>query len=254
MAIHNAESTLLTVADLRYTYGGSPAIDGISFTQQTHQLTALVGRNGSGKSTLLRCLAGWTRAKEGTILLLEKPLAEYRHASRHLVTLVPDTPPFYDDLSAWEHIQFVAQAHRLEGWQPYATELLERFGLHSWRNAFPLSFSRGMRYKLALCLALLVKPKLLLLDEPFGPLDPLSADHLWDELSRMRDGGMGILLSSHQLPPQAIPDYYLVLELGRITALGTPDDLRTKLGLGATVSLEDLLRTTVGAVEPHDGA
>lgn len=109
-----------------------------------------------------------------------------------------------------------------------------------------------MRYKLALCLALLIQPKLLLLDESFGPLDPLSADNLWDELVRIRNEGMGILLSSHQLPPQTNPDYYLVLELGRVIASGSPADLRAKLGLGEAISLEQLLRTTIAEVEPHD--
>ena len=88
-------------------------------------------------------------------------------------------------------------------------DLLDRYGLLTNRDAFPFAFSRGMRYKLALCMALLVEPRILLMDEPLGPLDPVSADELWIELNRHRNDGMTILLSSHQLPQEAHPDRYL---------------------------------------------
>lgn len=74
-----------------------------------------------------------------------------------------------------------------------------------------------MRFKLALTLALLLEPRLLLLDEPLGPLDPVSANLLWDELSRRRDAGMAVLLSSHQTPPRPA-DHYFLLEQGELIA------------------------------------
>jgi len=76
-----------------------------------------------------------------------------------------------------------------------------------------------MRYKLAMCMALLVEPKILLMDEPLGPLDPVSADELWIELNRHRNEGMTILLSSHQLPHEAWPDRYLIMEQGETQAV-----------------------------------
>ena len=103
-------------------------------------------------------------------------------------------------------------------------------------------FSRGMRYKLALCLGLLLEPALLLLDEPLGPLDPLSVDYLWGELVRYQKLGMGILLSSHQMPEGIQPDRYLVMEQGQMPLQGTPEALMLP---GETFSLESLLQTAV---------
>src|SRR5919201_1640831 len=193
-------AAVLEAANVSYAYGSFWAVSRVSLHVQAGELVALIGRNGAGKSTLLRCLAGWTPVRVGEVRVLGLPVARAERAIREHVVLVPDTPPFYDELSAWEQLQFVAQVGRLLHWRDRAEELLRRFGLWSQRQALPLAFSRGMRYKLALCLSLLVAPHLLLLDEPFGPLDPVSADRLWDDLCVYRDTGMGILLSSHQLP------------------------------------------------------
>ena len=237
-------AALLEAANVSYAYGSFWAVSRVSLRVQAGELVALIGRNGAGKSTLLRCLAGWAPVTVGEVRVLGLPVARAERAIREHVVLVPDTPPFYDELSAWEHLQFVAQVRRLPHWQDRSEELLRRFGLWSQREALPLAFSRGMRYKLALCLSLLVAPRLLLLDEPFGPLDPVSADRLWDDLCVYRDTGMGILLSSHQLPARAQPDRYLVMEEGAIIAQGDPSALRRTLGTD-TLSLESLLRAAL---------
>jgi ABC-2 type transport system ATP-binding protein len=164
---------------------------------------------------------------------------------REHVVLVPDTPPFYDELTAFEHLQFTAQVHGWQNWEDEGEELLRKYGLHANRNAFPFAFSRGMRYKLALCMALLIEPKILLLDEPLGPLDPVSADDLWEELNGHRNDGMTILLSSHQLPQEAHPDRYVIMEQGEIIAQGSPDGLRKSLHIEGPLSLDALLRSAI---------
>ncbi|MEP7291693.1 MAG: ABC transporter ATP-binding protein [Chloroflexota bacterium] len=239
------EAPLLQVTDLGYRYGSLNALNEVSFEVGKGELLALVGRNGAGKSTLLKCIAGWTRPTDGEVLILGERIDKNERYARAHIVLVPDTPPFYDELTAWEHLQFNAQAHRLDDWEAHAEDLLDRYGLLSNRDAFPFTFSRGMRYKLALCMALLVEPKLLLLDEPLGPLDPVSADELWIELNRHRTEGMTILLSSHQLPPEAYPDRYLIMEQGEVIAEGTPDDMRERLGVVDSLTLDNLLRAAI---------
>ncbi len=240
------KAPLLKVTDISYRYGSLNALSEVSFTiQGGGELIALVGRNGAGKSTLLKCISGWTRPTDGEVLLMGEHLEHNERFVRKHIILVPDTPPFYDELTAWEHLQFNAQAHRLEDWEEHAEDLLDRYGLLTNKNAFPFTFSRGMRYKLALCMALLVGPKILLLDEALGPLDPVSADELWIELNRHRNDGMTILLSSHQLPPDAYPDRYFIMEQGEIIAAGTPDDMRSKLGVKNDLTLDNLLRAAI---------
>ena len=238
---------LLVVEDVSYKYGSFQALSGVSLTAEPGQMIALVGRNGAGKSTLLRCIAGWTEITNGEVRILGQSVAKNEQFVRENVILLPDTPPFYDELTAWEHMQFVAQAHGWDNWEDEAEDLLSRYGLLNNRDAFPFAFSRGMRYKLALCMALLVEPKLLLMDEPLGPLDPVSADDLWEELNRHRNDGMTILLSSHQLPQEAHPDSYLVMEQGEIIANGSPDDLRDRLAVDGTLTLDALLRSAIRA-------
>jgi ABC-2 type transport system ATP-binding protein len=253
-AVQEQDIPLLAVDGVGYQYGSLRALHDVNFEVEEGVLVALVGRNGAGKSTLLRCIAGWTQATDGDVRILGNSIKQNERLVRQHVVLIPDTPPFYDELTAWEHLQFNAQAHRLQDWEPRGEFLLERYGLLSNRDAFPFAFSRGMRYKLALCMGLLIEPKILLLDEPLGPLDPVSADDLWDELNGHRNDGMTILLSSHQLPQEAHPDHYFIMEQGEVIAEGTPDALRDSLSIQGYLSLDALLRSAIRArkaAQPH---
>lgn len=236
---------LLRVANLRYTYGSAQVLYDVSFDVDSGELVILAGRNGAGKSTLLRCIAGWSRPSRGKIAVSGKPIEEAERDARRWLMLVPDTPVFYDQLTAWEHLTFIARAYRLEDWESQATQLLRHYGLLNQRNAYPFTFSRGMQYKLGLSLALLVEPELLLLDEPFGPLDALSASQLWYDLQTYRDAGISVLLSSHQLPPEAKPDRYLLMDEGAILGDGSPDELGLQLGVSGEPTLDRLLKAAV---------
>jgi ABC-2 type transport system ATP-binding protein len=229
---------LLCVDHAWFAYSAVDVLTDVSFGIESGEIAALIGRNGAGKSTLLRCVAGWSRLKDGEVLVQGIRLRASEREFRQRLVLVPDTPSFYDDLTAWEHIQFVAQAHRLSDWRAGAEDLLERFGLWRQREAFPFTYSRGMRYKLAVCMALLVEPNVLLLDEPFGPLDPFSMEQLWGQLQQCRQRKMGVLLSSHTMPDYAQPDRYLVMEEEQIILQGTPH----ALGLSGPPDLNALLR------------
>ena len=221
----DTKAALLALGDVEYEYTGALVLRGVSLDVGPGEIIALIGRNGAGKSTLLRCAAGWSAPSKGSVHVNGK---ELRYADRELrsqLVLVTDTPPFYDDLTAREHIKFVLRANRLQGREAEAEQLLTDFGIADAADAYPSTFSRGMRYKLALVMALAVQPDLLLLDEPFGPIDPVSAAQLWTALRAAAARGSGVLLSSHQLPDGAIPDRYVVLEDGRVLASGTAEEL-----------------------------
>lgn len=208
---------MLQVTHLSYQYGASTVLADVSFDLPDGRLAALVGRNGAGKSTLLRCLAGWTVPADGTAEIDGRRLTRREQQYRDQVALVPDTPDFYDELTAWDHLQLVSQLHHVAGWQDKSRALLDEFDLLDVRQAFPFTFSRGMRYKLAVCMALVVAPPILLLDEPFGPLDSLASRILWRHLQDYCAGGKSALFSSHILPDEGRPDLFLLLRDRQVT-------------------------------------
>ncbi len=246
---HDKDSTqdhaLLSVANLNYTYGSAQVLYDVSFEVGPGELVILAGRNGAGKSTLLRCIAGWTKPSRGEILISGMPIEKSERDARRWLMLVPDTPVFYDQLTAWEHLSFLARAYRLHDWEAQADQLLRHYGLSTQRNAYPFTFSRGMQYKLGLSLALLVEPELLLLDEPFGPLDALSASQLWSDLETYRDAGISVLLSSHQLPSEARPDRFILMDEGSVLGDGPPHDLAERLEVRGEPTLDRLLKAAV---------
>jgi ABC-2 type transport system ATP-binding protein len=236
---------LLKATALSYSYGQYQALKDVSLEIHPAELVALVGRNGAGKSTLLRCLGGWTRVEDGEIGIMGLSLMEAEREIRQHIVMVPDVPPFYEGLTAWEHMRFFGQAHHLANWQERGEELLRRFGLWSNRRAFPFTFSRGMRYKMALCIVMMVAPRLALLDEPFSPLDPVAAGNLWDDLMEYSEQDKSVLLSSHLLPVGAEPDRYIVMEMGQIIAQGTPGEIAATYALPEEFSLATLLEVAI---------
>ena len=133
---------------------------------------------------------------------------------------MPDVPTFYDDLTAVEHLELVLAANRADGARPRAEGLLERFGLTGRETLPPSSYSRGMREKLALVLALALRPRVLLLDEPHGPLDREASLVLSEELVAAAHEGTAVLLSCHHDVPGLVPDLSLELADGELGVAG----------------------------------
>lgn len=247
-----AEIPMLAAKDIVYKYSQSTVLYSVSMEVYAGELVALVGRNGAGKSTLLRCLAGWTRPQSGYVTIDGRLLESDERAAREKVILLPDTPRFYDELTAWEHIQFYARLHNLQDWKDRAETYLNDFALWNFRQEYPFTYSRGMRYKLAITLALLVAPPVLLLDEPFSPLDAISSVYLWDVLAEYSGDETAILLSSHALPEEALPDNYVVMESGQIMAEGSAEMLGQQYGIDEDFSLDELLESVLGVEYDDD--
>lgn len=211
-----ARETVLRAEGLGCRYGKTEVFGGASFALRAGEVAFLTGPNGAGKSTLLRCLAGWDAPAEGFVELCGARFDGSDRAQRSLLAFVPDVPSFYDDLTAGEHIRFVRQANRLDAADDPSDELMARFGLDGQRDRLPSSYSRGMRQKLALVLALARAPRLLLLDEPYGPLDPDAAAVLSALVGEARDAGAAVLVSCHHDVPNLRPDKLARLEGGRL--------------------------------------
>jgi len=196
--MENITKPLLQATNLSHQYGSFQALAPTSLALSPGEILVLEGANGSGKTTLLLCLSGLLHPTTGEISVDGYDLySEEREAKRH-IAFVPDVPRFYAELTAWEHLLFIAQAHDVaDGVEIRAEQLLKELGLWNARDLFPHLYSRGMSLKLGLAFALIRPFKILLLDEPTSALDTTSAQLLMHRLSAIRQKGGSVLLSTH---------------------------------------------------------
>lgn len=188
----------LVIQNLSKKYGDFIALAPTNFKLHPGEIVVLSGQNGSGKTTLLSCITGLVRATTGTVQVGRYELSEDELEVRRRLAFVPDVSRFYVELTAWEHLRFIAMAnHVLDGFDDRAEGVLKEFGLWEARDHFPHNYSRGMRLKLGLAMAFIRPFEVLLLDEPTSALDEQSVGVLLDELRDLRGKGASILMSSH---------------------------------------------------------
>ncbi len=193
-------TVVLETNELCRFFGEYAALTSTSFEIAGGEIVALTGPNGAGKSTLLLCLSGLLRPSKGTIKVCGFDLYENEVESRRRLAFVPDVPRFYTELTAWEHLKFIALAHEADqDFDHRAEELLRELDLWDGRDLYPHNFSRGMRLKLGLAMALIRPFDLLILDEPASALDPQAIDYLKSKLLNLRYKGAAILLTTHHL-------------------------------------------------------
>jgi ABC-type multidrug transport system ATPase subunit len=188
---------VLETQELAKDYGDQLGLDPTTLTIGRGELVLLVGPNGAGKSTFLGLCAGLLAPTGGDAMVSGAEVGSL--AARAATSAIPDEPVLYDDLSVWEHAEFVARIHQVDDWEPLAEELLERLGLVDRRDDLPSRFSRGLRQKTSLLLGLLRPAELLLIDEPFVGLDAPGQATLLELLEEIVAAGVTVVVSSHQL-------------------------------------------------------
>jgi ABC-2 type transport system ATP-binding protein len=189
---------LLQATGLSHSYGTFQALAPCDLSLNAGEISVLEGPNGSGKSTLLLCLSGLLRPTTGEITVGGFDLYADEPEAKRLLAFMPDVPRFYAELSAWEHLRFLALAHNAaEGFEKRAESLLREFDLWEARDLLPHHYSRGMSLKLGLLFALIRPFKVLLLDEPTSALDADSSALFLRRLSDLKGQGAAVLLSTH---------------------------------------------------------
>jgi ABC-2 type transport system ATP-binding protein len=212
---------LLVARDLSRKYDDFLALGSFRVDLAPGQLVALVGPNGAGKTTFLTIAAGLLEPTAGSLVV--EGAAAGSIAARRAVSYLPDTPVFYDDLSLAEHLEYVAALHGVADNGARSQQLLERLGLGDWGGSLPSEFSRGMRQKASIALALVRPFTILLADEPFDGLDPPSRDVLFQLLAEARRAGAAIVVSTHRRDVVGSADRCLALRDGQLAYDGPPD-------------------------------
>jgi ABC-2 type transport system ATP-binding protein len=208
----------LIVSELSKKYDSFLALVPTSFQLNAGKIATLAGPNGSGKTTFLSCLSGLVRPSSGTVTVDGFDLYKNEVEFHRRLVFVPDVPRFYLELTAWEHLQFIAMANGvMEDFDQRAKILLEKLDLWEARDLFPHNFSRGMRLKMGLALALIRPFSVILLDEPTSALDMAGVELLINELHHLREQGVTILLSTHdEALMTQLGDYHLRIHHGLI--------------------------------------
>ncbi len=211
---------LLRVSHLSKIYDTHAALRDLNLDLDAGHLVALVGHNGAGKSTLLGIVAGLIDPTKGDVLVDGHPAGSL--PARAVVSYAGDNPVLYDDLSVWEHLEYVAALHGVEDWQTPARELVERFDLEGRADDLPSRFSRGMRQKTALAVALVRPAALVVVDEPFVGLDMKAQAELLDVLTARAASGSTVVVATHQPVFLAHADRCLMLVDGALHHDGPP--------------------------------
>lgn len=190
---------ILAVTELCKKYNDYYALAPVTFSLNQSEIAVITGPNGSGKTTLFSCLTGLIHPSNGSVKVAGYDLYADEVEVHRRMAFVPDVPRFYTELTAWEHLEFIASANDMEKEEiaSRGKKLFEDLGLWEARDLFPHNYSRGMRLKLGLAIAFIRPFEVLLLDEPTSALDVESVDLLLDLLREFREKGKTILLSTH---------------------------------------------------------
>jgi len=237
----SSQPALVEISHVTKSFGAKVALDDISVSIPPGQICGLLGPNGAGKTTLFRLLMGILKTTEGALFIDGRDAFDERIEVKRLVGFLPDEPVFYSFLSGREILELSAGMHGLDvkATMDRVAPLIARLRLADDINFYAEDYSRGMKKKLGLLLAMLHEPRLLILDEPTNGLD-VESTHLFYDLMLEESGrGVTVLFSTHLMDHVArICSHAIIINEGRVVAKGALNDLRSTFGESS--SLEDV--------------
>jgi ABC-2 type transport system ATP-binding protein len=223
------------VQDLHKRYGGIEAVRGVSFEVQAGEIFGLLGPNGAGKTTTIECLVGLRDPDGGRLEIGGIDARRDPRALKRKTGVALQSTALQDKITPREALQLFAA---LYGQRIDVGPLLERFALTEKADARYETLSGGQRQRLALALAFVNRPDLVVLDEPTAGLDPQSRRELRGKIAQMKQDGHTVLLTTHYLEEaEQLCDRIAIIDQGRIVATGTPRELVAQLNATQSVTL-----------------
>jgi len=221
----------IKVQNLTKNFEDVTAVDHINFEVKKGEIFGFLGPNGAGKTTTIRILTGLLKPDEGTASIVGYDVLRNPIEAKQCMGVVPEVSNAYIDLSAWENLNLIGKlygvsTHRL---QENATKLLKDFGLYEVKDKLVRGFSKGMKQKLLLCMALVNDPEVLFLDEPTSGLDVESARVLREKVTQYNKEGKTVFLSTHNMEEaNQLCHRTAIINHGKIAAIDTPENLRVQ--------------------------
>ena len=239
------------VDNLAKYYGQLLAVDPISFGVRKGEFFGFLGPNGAGKTTTVRILTGVIKADGGTASILGYRVGSLK--AKQVTGVVPEMANAYVDLSAWDNLMLMAELHGVPASmaRERSAVLLQDLGLLPRKDSLVKTYSKGMKQRLILCMALVSNPEVLFLDEPTSGLDVQSSRLIQDLLRRLNEAGNTIFLTTHNMDEaNELCDRIAIIDKGKIVAMDAPEKLRlatsamhsVEVSFADTMNPEDLAR------------
>ncbi len=240
---------MLTIRNLRKSFGSLVAVDDVSFSLDRGKLVGLLGPNGAGKTTTVSMIAGLLTPDRGEILVGGQRLSGDTDPAKRRIGLVPQDLALYDELTARDNLRFFGALYDLAGGSlrdamDGALELVE---LADRAGDRVKTFSGGMKRRLNLAAGLLHDPEILLLDEPTVGVDPQSRNAIFEKLEVLKGRGKALLYTTHYMEEaERLADRIVVMDHGKVIADDTLAGLQAQVGGGGRGTLETVFLTLTG--------
>lgn len=224
-------SPVIDARGLVKRFGKRTVVDRLSIQVERGQICGFLGPNGSGKTTTIRMLCGLLTPDGGTGTCLGHDIVRESWAIKRQVGYMTQRFSLYEDLSIAENLEFIARLYAMPRRRERVAEALAQLGLAERKNQLAGTLSGGWKQRLALAAAILHDPKLLLLDEPTAGVDPKARREFWDEIHRLAENGMTVLVSTHYMDEAERCHRIAYIAYGRLLTEGTIEEVLERSGL-----------------------
>ncbi len=244
---------MISVEHLSHYYGELAALDDVSFEIEAGQIVGLLGLNGAGKSTMLKILSGILLPTQGRVRIAGDEVVDGGERLRRRIGFLPDTPPLYPEMRVEEFLSWCGQVRGRSAAQvgEALPEVLETCQIAHVARTVIGELSHGYRKRVGIAQAIVHRPDLVLLDEPISGLDPVQIVEMRAVVRSLRDQAT-VLVSSHILSEVAQTcDHVVVLDRGRLRAVGAVDELLGRGVTRITFELSGAADTLVAVLQAH---
>lgn len=244
----------LEINGISKTFGKVKALDNLNLNVPEGQLFGFLGPNGAGKTTTIKIISGLLKPSSGSVRVCGFDVQKEPLEVKRRIGFIPDQPFLYKKLTGRELLHFIGSLYELKNGliDERSAELLTLFGLIDVADQLVESYSHGMRQKLVMSAALIHRPELLLVDEPFVGLDPRGALLVKKIFRKICEQGVTIFMSTHTLGiAEQLCDRIGIIQHGSLLALGTKEELEEKARLNGS-ELEEIFLRLTGATDVED--
>lgn len=227
---------VIEIRNVSRTFKAVKAVDDLSLTIKEGEYVALLGPNGAGKTTLIEMIEGIQRPEKGEIRIMGMNWKEHENKLHALIGLSLQETRFIDKLRTDETLDLFGSFYGLGN--DRTEEILDLVNLQEKRKSFTVNLSGGQRQRLALGIALMNNPKIILLDEPTTGLDPGARREIWKILEKLKTKGTTMILTTHYMEEaEVLCDRILIMDKGKFLAEGTLSELTARHGEGEIIEL-----------------